>query len=65
MELNKYAKHSINTKSDYVTLTLGIGAQVHMRYSIMFRHTFLPNIIEIHQAVQKNGGTRTYRFAKH
>jgi len=30
MELNKYAKHSINTKSDYVTLTLGVGARVHL-----------------------------------
>ncbi len=30
MELNKYAKHSINTKSDYMTLTFGVEARVHL-----------------------------------
>ncbi len=40
---------NLNTKSDYVTLTLDIGAHVHILHLNMFRYTLLPNIIKMHQ----------------
>ncbi len=54
MELNTYATHSIIMKSDYVTLTLGIGTCVYISHPIMFRYTctLLPYTIEIQQDVE-------------
>ncbi len=36
-----------------VTLTLGVGACVHLRHSIILMYTLFPSSIDIHQAVPK------------
>ncbi len=39
-----------NAKSNFVTLTLGVGSRVHC---IIFRYTLLLNIIEMHNEDEK------------